>query len=187
MIILSDNYTAVKQTGYVIANTYGKDSPDGSNSKYLPKYTTITVTGINNSDYWQIEYSGKTYYVDVDDITIDKSVFNALAAKTYNTSWSGKKLTKKAGRITGPSGEETYYNLDMSKVVAYMRKLGNTDAYWVRSDGCKMLGDYIIVAANLDVHPRGSLVETSLGTGIVCDTGGFASTNTTQIDIATNW
>ncbi len=189
MLVLTEDYTEVEQKGYIIANTYGKDSPseDGSNSKYLPKYTTVTVTGINNSDYWQIEYGGNTYYVDIEDVTVDKDVFDALVAKTYNTSWKGKKLTKKAGRIDGPSGEETYYNLDMSKVVATMRKLGNTDAYWVRSDGCKMLGDYIIVAANLSVHPRGSLVETSLGTGIVCDTGGFASVNTTQIDIATNW
>ena len=42
-------------------------------------------------------------------------------------------------------------------------------------------------AANLDVHPRGSLVETSLGTAIVVDTGGFADSNPNQIDIAVNW
>lgn len=35
-----------------------------------------------------------------------------------------------------------------------------------------MLGEYIIYAANIDKHPYGSLIETSLGTGIVCDTGG---------------
>lgn len=50
-----------------------------------------------------------------------------------------------------------------------------------------MYGDYVIVAANLDVHPRGSTVETSLGTGIVLDTGGFAAENPTQVDIATDW
>ena len=42
-------------------------------------------------------------------------------------------------------------------------------------------------AANLNVHPRGSLVETSMGTAIVCDTGGFAYSNSTQLDIATTW
>ena len=50
-----------------------------------------------------------------------------------------------------------------------------------------MLGNYIMVAANLSRHPRGSIVKTSLGLAIVCDTGGFASRNPTQIDIATNW
>nr|WP_027870377.1 hypothetical protein [[Eubacterium] cellulosolvens] len=96
-------------------------------------------------------------------------------------------LTRSAGRINGPSGEETYYNMDMSGVVQIMRSMGNNDEYWVRSDGVKMLGNYVMVAANLSVRPRGSLVATSLGTGIVCDTGGFAISNPTQLDIATAW
>lgn len=54
-------------------------------------------------------------------------------------------------------------------------------------DGAKMLGDYIMVAADLNKHPRGSIVETSLGQGIVCDTGSFTYTSDTQLDIATNW
>lgn len=75
----------------------------------------------------------------------------------------------------------------MSGVIKAMRNIGNNDEYWVRNDGCKMLGNYIMVAANLKVHPRGSLVETSLGTGIVCDTGSFANGNPNQLDIAVNW
>ena len=59
--------------------------------------------------------------------------------------------------------------------------------YWIRSDGCKMYGDYIILACNRDVHPMGSLVETSLGTGISLDTGAFADTNPLQVDVAVNW
>lgn len=102
-------------------------------------------------------------------------------------SWNGSVLTPSAGVNYGPSGKETYYNLDMSGVVSIMRGMGNNDNYWVRGDGVKMLGDYVMVAANLNVHPRGSIVETSLGTGIVCDTGGFASGNATQLDIATSW
>ncbi len=108
-------------------------------------------------------------------------------ASAVNTSWNGSVLSASAGVNYGPSGKETYYNLDMSGVVSIMRGMGNTDAYWVRSDGVKMLGDYVMVAANLSVHPRGSLVETSLGTGIVCDTGGFAAVNANQLDIATSW
>ena len=44
-----------------------------------------------------------------------------------------------------------------------------------------------MVAANFSIRPRGTTIETSLGTGIVCDTGGFARSNPTQLDIATSW
>lgn len=80
--------------------------------------------------------------------------------------------------------KETYYNLDMSGCVSIMRGLGNNDEYWIRSDGCKMLGNYIMCAADLSVYPRGSLVETSLGIAIVVDTGYLESN---QIDIAVSW
>lgn len=102
-------------------------------------------------------------------------------------TWNGSRLTAGSGVNYGPSGKETYYNLDMTGVIYMMRSLGNTDEYWVRSDGCKMLGDYIMIAANLSVHPRGSLVNTSLGKGIVCDTGSFAEEDPNQIDIAVTW
>lgn len=102
-------------------------------------------------------------------------------------TWNGSRLTAGSGVNYGPSGKETYYNLDMTGVIYMMRCLGNTDEYWVRSDGCKMLGNYIMIAANLSIHPRGSLVQTSLGTGIVCDTGSFAEEDTNQIDIAVTW
>ena len=39
----------------------------------------------------------------------------------------------------------------------------------------------------LKLRPKGTIVETSLGLGMVCDTGGFAVNNPTMIDIATNW
>ncbi|MCR5068164.1 MAG: hypothetical protein K6A14_08920 [Erysipelotrichaceae bacterium] len=110
------------------------------------------------------------------------------SAKYYrNPAYKGEKLTKKRGTINGPSGKETYYNLNMSGVVKIMRRMGNNDPYWVREDGCKMLGDYIMVAANLEIRPRGTLVLTSLGMGIVCDTGAFAHRNVYQLDIAVDW
>jgi hypothetical protein len=101
--------------------------------------------------------------------------------------WKGPVLSKGRGVNYGPSGKETYYNLNMSTVVSIMRSMGYTGEYWVRDDGCKMLGEYIMVAANLNLRPRGSIVETSLGDAIVCDTGGFAKRNPTQIDIAVTW
>ena len=105
-------------------------------------------------------------------------------------TWSGSVLTPSMGVNYGPSGKETYYNLWMGGVVSIMRNMGFDEEhypYWVRSDGCKMLGDYIMVAANLDLRPRGSLVECSLGTAIVCDTGGFAYNDMYQLDIAVDW
>ena len=104
-----------------------------------------------------------------------------------DTSWGGSVLTAMAGVNEGPTGRETYYNMEMSGVVDIMRGMGNGDDYWVRDDGVKMLGDYVMVAANLDKYPRGSVVDSSLGKAIVCDTGGFAAYNEDQLDIATAW
>ncbi|MBR1563683.1 MAG: hypothetical protein IJ645_10815 [Ruminococcus sp.] len=110
---------------------------------------------------------------------------------TYDPNWnSSSHLSSWSGVYYGPSGKETYYNLNMSGVVSIMRGMGFSEdkyPYWVRDDGCKMLGNYIMVAADLGIRARGTLVPTSLGTGIVCDTGGFAASNRYQLDIATNW
>ena len=106
------------------------------------------------------------------------------------TSYSGGKLSKSRGTIQGPSGKETYYNLNMSGVVSIMRRMGFSEAeypYNVMADGVKCLGPYVMVAAHLGKRPRGSKVQTSLGAGLVCDTGGFAANNPTQIDVATSW
>lgn len=106
------------------------------------------------------------------------------------TTWTGSRLTRSSGVCYGPSGRETYYNLDMSGVVANMRRLGYSESeypYWIRDDGCKMLGNYIIVAANLRIRPKGTILETSLGWAIVCDTGGFVKSYPYGLDIATNW
>ena len=101
--------------------------------------------------------------------------------------WKGPVLSRGRGTIQGPSGKETYYNLNMSGVVSIMRRMGYDYEYWVRDDGVKMFGNYVMIAANLNIRPRGSLVQTSLGMGMVCDTGTFAKRNPTQIDIATSW
>ncbi len=106
---------------------------------------------------------------------------------SFTSVWNGSPLTPGAGRINGPSGVETYYNLNMNGCVNIMRALGNTDEYWVREDGVKMLGSYVMVAADLSIRPKGSIVETSLGLGIVVDTGTFIYSNPTQIDIAVAW
>ena len=99
-------------------------------------------------------------------------------------------LTAAKGVHYGPSGKETYYNLNMGGCVSAMRGLGYSESeypVWTDSRNVKYFGDYIMVAADLNTRPKGTLVETSLGTGIVVDTGGFAASNPTQIDIACNW
>lgn len=96
-------------------------------------------------------------------------------------------LTPSKGRITGPSGEETYYNLPMGQVIHYMELLGYEEEYWIREDGCKMYGEYIIIAADTNIRPKGTILETSLGWGIVCDHCVASETNPGQIDIAVNW
>lgn len=110
---------------------------------------------------------------------------------TYSEPKSTGVLTKSKGVNYNANGnKETYYNLNMSGVVNIMRNSGFSEEeypYWVRDDGVKMLGDYVMVAASFSVHPRGSIVETSLGTGIVCDTGSFANSNPNQLDIAVDW
>ena len=128
---------------------------------------------------------------------------NQAATVSAQTSYqaSGGALNSHDGVANGPSGKETYYNLNMSKIVSASQpggwiyneaaKYGNegnlSSNTWIREDGVKMMGNYIMVAANLSVHPRGSIVMTTLGPGVVVDTGSFASSNPNQIDIATTW
>lgn len=150
---------------------------------------------------------GKTYYLGSNGLSITgwKKIngnylhFNkkTCALESNRTApfnsaykYNGTKLTAWRGVVYGPSGRETYYNMRMGGVVSIMRRMGFSASafpYWVRSDGCKMLGPYIMVAAHLGVHPRGSVVPTSRGLGLVCDTGGFAYRNSRQLDIAVSW
>lgn len=108
-------------------------------------------------------------------------------AQTTRYVSRGGRLTRSAGVFNGPSGKESFYNMNMNNVVSAMRARGNNARYWVREDGVKMLGDYVMVAANLSIRPKGTILPTSLGMGIVVDTGSFALRNPTQLDIATAW
>ena len=119
-------------------------------------------------------------------ILIKGGIIAALLLLYLLLSGHSFKLTRTLGRIPGKIEVETWYNLPMDNVVQIMRDRGYTEAdypYYIREDGCKMLGDFIIVAADLDKYPRGTIVYTTLGQGIVCDTGeeldGF--------DIAVDW
>ena len=141
-----------------------------------------------DNDWAEIFYNENYAYVSSKYISLNKE--DIPDPEDSSSSWDGPVLTKRAGKIQGPSGEETYYNLKMSGVVKIMRKQGFSEEeypYWVRDDGVKMLGPYIMCAANLKIYPRGSLVESSLGMAIVCDTGEFAKKHPYRFDIAVNW
>ena len=98
------------------------------------------------------------------------------------------KLTKRGGVFYHDGIKETYYNLNMKRVVRIAKEKGVVEGeYHVREDGVKCIGDYVIVAAPYDTWDYGTCVMTSLGKGVVIDTGKFAETNKCQIDIAVAW
>ena len=100
------------------------------------------------------------------------------------------RITVERGGYMGESGRETYYNLNMSNCVAYMRELGYDEInypYWVRDDGAKMLGLYVMCAANWKIRPKGTIIPTSLGDAIVVDTGEFVADFPYGVDLAVDW
>lgn len=108
------------------------------------------------------------------------AILNAQRRSFY---WDGSVLTARAGVNYGPSGKETWYSLDMSTCISVMQDCGVSGEYWVREDGCQMYGIYILCAADYTEHEMGEILETSLGTAIVADTGSFSG----LIDIAVTW
>ena len=107
---------------------------------------------------------------------IERSPLTVGKGRNYYT------YTKSDG--TTVTRQETYYDLNMAIV---MGACGGGD-YTVREDGAKVDKDgYVLVAANLSLYPRCTVVETSLGPGKVYDTGGFAASNPEQFDLATDW
>ncbi len=182
--IMYTTYTnTVSKNNTISNNTIGNNTvSNNSFEKLIEEKINFEEHNIDNNN--EIIENSNT-------ITLEYTKITNVSDNSINNNYNGMMLTSQLGRITGPSGgEETYYDLDMGKVVQNMRMMGYDELnypYWIRDDGCKMLGEYVMVAANLKVHPRGSYVQTSLGTGLVCDTGDFASNNKNQIDIATNW
>lgn len=99
--------------------------------------------------------------------------------ESYTAPSGGGVLTPSSGVNMFNNRKETYYNLDMSGVVSNAKNMGIEGDYWVRGDGVKMYGNYVIVAAQMD---KGTIIETSLGTGIVLD---WCPAGT--IDLAVSW
>ena len=156
--------------------------------------TDAKINKYNNTLIDKIDTEIDNYIADMNEIAeieeLEEDIVNqnnTYVNTTYTQPTGDGVLTASNGVNYYGNQKETYYNLNMDGVISIAQSQGIEGEYWVRDDGCKMYGDYIIVAANLDTHPRGSLVETSLGTGIVLDTGGFAASDPNQVDIATEW
>ena len=136
-----------------------------------------------------------TYDQKFDDLHKEVDAYTKVLEKEapkfqLPTTWKGAKSTKQNGGVYGPSGQETYYNLPMNNCVANMRKRGyDAKRYpvWTRKDGAKMFGHYVMVAANWKIRPLGTVIETSIGWGIVVDTGEFVKTSPRGVDLAVNW
>lgn len=169
-------------------------------------YVTINVDGTDYDVPYMSGAPTSVYYAIAKNIAVaEKSLAESEKAKEdgtvvysagsyteaeYSYTPDGGCLTPSAGVYYGPSGKETYYNLDMSGVISIMRGMGYSEEeypYWVREDGAKMFGPYVMVAAELSSRPKGTILPCSLGAAIVVDTGGFAASNPTQLDIATAW
>jgi hypothetical protein len=180
---------------WTMQDVYLLSAPDGGSDvlAVVQEYTQITYLGASDGTFWNVSVNGTQGYIDCNYCTLESGVMEAYRSATEAAQAEAAAqvsapsgLTKYKGVVYGPSGKETYYNLNMSRIVDIMHASGISGDYWVRDDGCKMLGNYIMVAADLSVHPRGSLVETSLGTAMVCDTGAFAG-GSVQLDVATAW
>ena len=143
----------------------------------------LTTEEITTEELTTEEITIEEVYITTESITT--AVDNYILTKNENV------LTASKGVNYNSDGyKETYYNLSMNRIVKIMREKGYSEEeypYWIREDGVKMLGDYVMVAANLNAHPRGTLVNTSLGMGIVCDTGEAVSSNLMHLDIAVDW
>lgn len=112
-------------------------------------------------------------------------IIEASYTPEYTAPTSG--LTPSGGINNFNGHTESYYNLPMDGVIQQAQNFGIEGEYWVRDDGVKMYGDYVICACNRDIYPLGSLVETSFGTGISLDTGSFVAWNPTNVDIGVSW
>ena len=110
-----------------------------------------------------------------------------LGTKIQGPSYAPGTLNKASGVAYYDGHRETWYNLDMNTVVAIAHSRGIEGEYWIREDGAKMLGEFIMIAADQNVHPYGSYVDVSMGTGVVVDSGSFIYSDPYQIDVAVNW
>lgn len=177
--------------GWVNTNANVREGAS-SKTKALDVYSYNTEVEYTdyNKEWVEIKYKDGIAYIYKKLISKEKNpeIKEEEKKQEITYSYSGSKLTKSKGINQGPSGGESYYNLPMDGVIQMMENLGYSETYWIREDGCKMYGDYVIVAADTRDLPRGTIIETSLGTAMVCDHCGYSERyDGIWLDIAVDW
>ena len=106
--------------------------------------------------------------------------------KRFITVLAALVLTARMGVLhnTDTGLTEKYYNMNMSRVVQRAQDVGIPCDYWVRDDGVKMFGPWVILASHPSVT-RYTRLQTSLGEGIVLDR--HTVNDEKLIDIAVEW
>lgn len=119
---------------------------------------------------------------DPEEVTVEE-----ILTEDIETPYS--VLNKRMGVNYFNGQKETYYNLRMTGVIRLLDDMGIPHGeYWVRDDGAKMLGEYIMLATDTNRIPKGTIWETSLGTGMIVDhCSGSESYPGVWIDVAVNW
>ena len=176
--------TTTEETTTEAVTTVSETTEEPTTASVEELAEIIVTMGINGDErraYLGEDYDEVQSYI-AENYAVPETYYEVYEEEYYYPS--GDVLTPEMGVHDYYGITETYYNLPMDGVVEWMHSLGYGGEYWVRGDGVKMLGDYVMVAADYGWMPKGSIVETSLGTGIVCDTGlgGWY-----WYDIATNW
>ena len=152
---------------------------------------SINMSGKNsfNVDEWAY-----TIGTEIDENkSLEASVSNDTSGNSLGVnSENRRRLTKGWWVFEWPSGMETWYDLKMKHVVEIMRDLGFSKGkykHWIRNDGVKMLGNYVMVAANLKKRPKWTIVKTSLGMWIVCDycERAYQRGKEKLLDVAVDW
>lgn len=175
--------TVDENIGYASEIVYDADRPVG-----YRQITTEGIYGVQSVTY-AVEIQGgvEISRQEISRFTVSEPVKQILTIGIQGLE-NGLTRTKGAGYYTdskGVSHRETYYDLDMGKV---MRACGQGGNYSVRFDGMKIDSEgYILIAANYSLYPKCSIVETSAGPGRVYDTGGFVERYPTGFDLATDW
>ena len=170
-VVLTFKQEFLSKEPEVVSQTIETTSLQTSTSMSTTKVTTITTASTTTT-------------------TVTTASPETTIPEEDNPDWDGPVLNFFNGNIDGPSGSETFYNLNMDGVISIMRDLGYDEAnypYWEREDGVKMFGPYVMCAADLSFRPKGTILESSLGMAIVCDTGSFTEEDPNRLDIAVTW
>lgn len=185
-----------ESTYYTTTSVHIRRNPDTDAEivKTVPINTKLTIIENDIVDDWKGVLIDDEYfwisskYLSKKKTEIKKEESSETNSNIASQPVAGAHLTRQSGVFTYNGRRESYYNLNMSGVVRRMKQRGFSGEYAIRNDGVKTFGGLVMVAADFNTFPLGTIVQTSLGTGIVCDTGSFVNTyGSRAFDIATNW